>query len=567
MMFARLRLRVCALLFLLPFFAGALLAQLHHVVYAPSDSLFPNPERGFYSHMEVQAEGSPLSLNTLRGVRNTKGQSLILRLYYLKAFRASDLSQAQLTLMETDFSRMREAGVKCILRFAYSQSETEADAPLATVLRHLDQMKPLLETNRDVIAVVQAGFIGAWGEWYYSTNGLNNTNDRRSVVTKILEVLPADRMTQVRTPNYKQAIFTITDPLTELQAYTGIPVARTGHHNDCFLASYDDYGTYQDTSADKAYLSEDTRFTPMGGETCASSQFSGCTNALKELARMHWTYLNADYNSYVLAGWTSGGCMNEVKRRLGYRFQFIDGQYTDSVSQGLGLRVQIRLVNRGWAAPFNLRPVRLVLVKDDDTTAFGAALPVDPRFWGAGDTVDLDFSIGVPQYVSSGQYQLMLSMPDPAEALAPRPEYAIRLANDSVWEWGSGRNSLRHVVTVDPAGGGEAYPDSLIFKPLESLTSVGWNATIPGDAIRLHGNYPNPFNGSTRIVFSVGRRSPVEFQVFDVLGRLVQARTLSDMSPGRHEIPFDAAQLAGGVYFYRLAVHNGHATGRILYLK
>jgi hypothetical protein len=55
--------------------AAAALAQLHQVVYAPVDSLFPNPERGFYSHREVQAEGAALTLNDLRSIRNTKNQS------------------------------------------------------------------------------------------------------------------------------------------------------------------------------------------------------------------------------------------------------------------------------------------------------------------------------------------------------------------------------------------------------------------------------------------------------------------------------------------------------------
>ena len=44
-----------------------------------------------------------------------------------------------------------------------------------------------------------------------------------------------------------------------------------GHHNDCFLASSTDFGTYDDKSVEYPYLTEDTKYTVMGGETCAVS--------------------------------------------------------------------------------------------------------------------------------------------------------------------------------------------------------------------------------------------------------------------------------------------------------
>ena len=57
----------------------------------------------------------------------------------------------------------RKAGIKIILRFAYSIAMDEPDAPLSVILQHLDQLKPILQENKDVIAVLQAGFIGSWG--------------------------------------------------------------------------------------------------------------------------------------------------------------------------------------------------------------------------------------------------------------------------------------------------------------------------------------------------------------------------------------------------------------------
>jgi hypothetical protein len=542
-------------------------AQTDTVHYLPSSDDFPNPERGFYSHREVQAEGSPLTMNDLINVRS-KNQSLILRMYYLKKFRTSDLSAAELNLMSTDFSLMRSAGVKCILRFAYSSSETEADAPLSTILRHLDQLRPVFEANSDVIAVVQAGFIGAWGEWYYSTNGLNNTADRRTVLEKVLTVVPANWMVQVRTPNYKKEIFGITEPLTSTDAFSGTDVSRTGHHNDCFLASYDDYGTYQDTVADKIYLSLDTKFTPMGGETCALSEFSSCENALHELARMHWSFLNRDYNAAVLNPWITDGCMEEVKRRLGYRFEFIKGLYSDSVRPGSGMSIEITFTNTGWAAPFNPRRVEVMLRSLADSSVYFALLPEEPRLWLAGDTNRIIATVGVPANVPAGSYALLLRLSDPSISLRSKPEYCIRFANDSVWGPASGYNALRHIVTVDPSAPGTPYADSLFFRPLNLSQAVpargqGYHPLTP----MLLGNYPNPFNGETAIAYSLPRREHIVIRLYTVLGQEIKTLGDSIQDEGRHDFHVEAKDLASGVYYYTIATTESVQAGRLVLVR
>jgi len=556
--------RTLALGLLVP--AAALMSQTR-VTYQPTNAIFPNPERGFYNHREVQAEGAGLSLTDLLNIR-AQNRTLILRMYYLKKFRTIDLSAKQLTLISGDFAIMRTAGVKCILRFAYSSYESDPDAPLATVLRHLDQLRPILEANSDVIAVVQAGFIGAWGEWYYSTNALNNTNDRRTVLAKILDVLPKNWTVQIRTPNYKKDIFSITAPLTAAEAFSGSQVSRTAHHNDCFLASFDDYGTYQDTVADKLYLSLDTKFVAMGGETCVLSEFCPCSNALLELARMHWSFLNNDYNMTVLNTWVSGGCMDEVRRRLGYRFELTEGTYSDSVRPGGALTLELRIANRGWAAPFNPRSVEVLLRNLADSSMYVAALPEEPRFWFGGDSVTVRATVGVQAPMPTGRYALLLNLNDPSPSLQYRPEYSIRLANDSVWEPATGYNTLRHSVTIDAAASGPAYTDSLVFKPLIKTSSVGdgVRGSLPQGSTLL-GNYPNPFNGQTVIAYTLPRRQHVTVRLHTILGQEVD--TLVDVmeEAGRHDLYVDAGALASGVYIYTVHTETATMVGRMVLVR
>jgi len=139
--------------------------------YVESQEIFPNPERGFVHNYIVYSEGTGLNSNTLSALRNNN-VTMIVRIIYLEKFRDKPLSNAQLTLITQDMATLRNAGMKAVLRFAYTDDMNKPDAPLAIIEQHLDQLKPIFTDNKDVIAFVHAGFIGAWCEWPSSSNGL-----------------------------------------------------------------------------------------------------------------------------------------------------------------------------------------------------------------------------------------------------------------------------------------------------------------------------------------------------------------------------------------------------------
>ena len=80
-------------------------------------------------------------------------------------------------------------------------------------------------------------------------------------------------------------------------------------------------------------------------------------------------------------------------------------------------------------------------------------------------------------------------------------------------------------------------------------------------SITLHQNYPNPFNPSTVISYQLTGNSMVSLRVFDALGREVAVLVDVLKSAGRHQVTFDAARLASGVYYYVLNV--SHSNERI----
>lgn len=437
------------------------------LVYTPSDEIFANPERGFSDYQD-----SKVTTSLAQSLRN-QAVTVIQRIYTIPQFNNRALSDDFLQLVQDDLDAAREGGVKLVLRFSYTDYQNGDDAPLDTILLHIQQLTPVLQDNYDVIAYVEAGFIGAWGEWYYSSNNLNNTTDRRTVLYALLDALPAERCVVVRTPNYKRLIFENNNPLTAEEAFNGSRRARTGAHNDCFLASATDYGTYLDSNieGDKNFLNADNRYLPQGGETCSPSAYSGCANALQDLERMHWSVLNKDYNMDVLNGWVSGGCMDEIKRRLGYRFELQQAVIPDSVKPGGIFRIDFDIKNTGFASPYNERLLEIILRNTADGKTWRLESAADPRFWQSGDSLTETVEGGLPAEISEGNYETLLHLADPIDSLRYRPEYAIRLANENIWEDTTGYNNLGHFLTISTQAAGEIYSGADFFEYFQTKTT------------------------------------------------------------------------------------------------
>ncbi|MCW8824488.1 MAG: T9SS type A sorting domain-containing protein, partial [Ignavibacteriaceae bacterium] len=68
----------------------------------------------------------------------------------------------------------------------------------------------------------------------------------------------------------------------------------------------------------------------------------------------------------------------------------------------------------------------------------------------------------------------------------------------------------------------------------------------------LSPNYPNPFNPSTKIKYSVPKVSFVTLKVYDVLGKEVATLVNEERQQGTYEIEFNGTGLPSGIYFYQL---------------
>ena len=425
--------------------------QMTSVSYKESDAIFANPERGFYKHFDcLKSTASPLTVSAVQTERTVNNVTLFYTGHYLTEFVKSDISEKYLELFRKNMQALRDGGAKCLLRFAYTNSTDKKpyDATPEWVARHIEQLKPIIQEYSDVILCFQSGFIGVWGEGYYTDNFYFNPQNpeqhslRKAVVDAMLDAIPADRQVALRTPMFKKNMYaeSYTDTLTLETAYDGSAKARICAFNDCFGASSDDYGTFNGSKS-REYWKKDTRYTLMGGETCGISDYCKCKQSLKDLEDYHWTYLNRGYNADVLSRWESEGCMDEVKRRLGYRLSLTEVAVPKKPAAGENFRVRIGLKNSGFAAPANPRDVELILVDGNGKQTVYAFKDVDPRYWFANETNFIDKVVKLPAD-ASGKCVLYLNLPDPYKTIHDNPLYSVRLANDNVWDSKTGYNKI-----------------------------------------------------------------------------------------------------------------------------
>lgn len=425
------------------------------VSYSGTSSVISNPDRGFYN--QVQCSTTLMSSTQLQSNRVNNAQSLVMCAFDMGEFLNSPLSQAKLDIFQRNMDVARTSGVKVILRLVYNYTDSGVDAPLPVLLNHLDQLKPYITANKDVISVVQAGLVGSWGEWANSINygqswqmTSQNWTDRGTILNKLLATVPTDRMVQLRTPGFAYRLVS-PNAVTATEAFNGTNKARVGQHNDCFLTTQDDWGTYLNLSVDYPYMEAQTTYTAMGGETCAyRPPRSDCPTATAEMAKFHWSYLNAGYNMTVLDAWKNQGCYNIANQKLGYRFVLKDGKFSNSAKPGGGFFINLNLVNEGYAAPFNSRPVELILRNNSSGAIHRVLLNVDPRRWLPGQSISINQTVTLPSGMENGNYSVLLALPDAESKLKPRPEYSIQLANTGAWEPTTGFNKLNHTVNVAP---------------------------------------------------------------------------------------------------------------------
>jgi len=409
------------------------------VTYQVSNSVINNPERGFYRYTSTGSGGGYNLLNqsTLSGYRTNENITVIQRQFFLRDFITGiPITSTYLTNMQTDFNRIRNAGAKVIVRFTYSSSSsTPVFQPTKTqILSHIQQLTPVINANRDVIVSIQAGFIGKYGEWYYTGSSefgdgnftvLTTTqwNNRKEVMDRMMSSFDSSIPLQVRYIFAKQKM------------YGNTFVGRIGFYNDSFLGTWGDSGTFNvsskfatPTTSDVTYWQNNTVKNPVSGETnMINSPRTDCSNAMTEMNRYNWGLINKDYFPTVISGWQTNGCFSDIQTKIGYKFELISSTISSN-------NILISLKNSGWSNLIRNRKVYLVF--DNNINEYKYEITTTEN-WKKNSIINLSVSLNYP--IPNGTYKLYLHIPDNTNTDV---NYAIQFSNINVWIPQKGYNDL-----------------------------------------------------------------------------------------------------------------------------
>ena len=397
--------------------------------YEPTAALLPNPERGFFTWVadDLASHVDEAALDDAFAA----GHRLVYAQVKLGAWRDTSIPASTLEALRSNLGTITRHGLKVVLRFLYDDTAGGNDATAAQIELHLRQLAPVLAEHAPAIGFLEAGFIGAWGEWHsskhsnsygYMTNpGVTEPEahaNRLRVRDALYASVPVDVPIVFRYP--ADLIRWFPSPLSQ---------ARAGFHDDCFLSGPSDTGTWN-SDDERAFITTLTDRAAFGGETCDGERplRTDCASVLSEGARYHLGFLNHDFFRTFHDAWAMQGCLDELTRRMGPRI-VIDRVTHPARARSGTITLTVTLHNEGWARPQRARPLELRLVRNGEVIAAKTDFTLDDLPPQRTEGTDVTFTVEVPPRQAPSVWELVLAAPDPAVSLAGDPRYAIHFAN------------------------------------------------------------------------------------------------------------------------------------------
>ena len=275
----------------------------------------------------------------------------------------SPFTDAELDRADRILTWFEKHSREVILRITYDtegKGMEHEPSLIKNVAGHMRQLGPVIAAHADNIIVHQGIFVGSWGEMHDSKFLSENS------VCELYETLALACGNKVRiavrTPMQHRFIMKyLTRYMGTGNAYTDTDILRPALYNDAILSSEDDMCTYAGGRAAWAdYQDEVCTYAVCGGEAIHDNPLNDYDNAVKELANMHITYLNRQYDMAVLDKWRSNNGYDYgydyIGRHLGYRFVVTDTAVspdTEEEAGGGSIYINVRIANRGFACVYD----------------------------------------------------------------------------------------------------------------------------------------------------------------------------------------------------------------------
>lgn len=316
-----------------------------------------NPNRGFYHMCRVVLDSGRDSGDSYESMAAAHRQTypddtLVLLEINLGKYRTREIDDTGIENLNKLLSAWEGYDISLIIRFLYDWDGNGPGAEpdgLDTVLGHMAQAGPAIQSHEDLIFCLQGLFVGSWGEMHGTKFG----NNFAELVGALDDAAGGDIFLSVRTPAQLREI---------LKARPGLK-SRLGLFNDGMLGSDTDLGTYDmaDQGAERRTREQELVFqestclsVPNGGEAVINNPYNDFENAVADMSRMRVAYLNNAYDPEVLSKWAGTDLaaygldglsgLDYIERRLGYRLRLEGSGRLDDGS------VYFRFRNDGFGA-------------------------------------------------------------------------------------------------------------------------------------------------------------------------------------------------------------------------
>lgn len=400
-----------------------------------------------------------------------------------------DLDESFFKAWDETFSNCRKNGCMIAMRFRYDDlgKDNPEPASFEQVLHHLEQIKEsgLLEKYKDIIAFVEGGLVGKWGEMH---GGKYVTVDYKArVLEATLQTVPAPIPVTVRTPDIFAEWAGITradlnnyeliESLTTSKYSTTIKENkdRVGLFNDGYMGSINDLGTYSNRLIETDWIGHQAFSNSYyGGEFSGNHDYAKSwetylpQNAIPEMYKTHLSYINCNifpfYKDFTFSeDYSAEGVDNSayygqnvfqfIRDHIGYRFVIRDSKLTAETEQGGNVEVNFKIENTGFA---NVIPqVQSYVVLEKDGVFAYAETDTDCKKWYSCETTDNTLNIKLPDNIPTGEWNILLKLNMATSPnLKQMTERSIRFANENVWDSSIGANYLGTVKVKESAENG-----------------------------------------------------------------------------------------------------------------
>lgn len=416
-----------------------------------------NPERGFYE---------PIGINMQEDnnrVLNPKNNLVHLRVgigaFSSKVNGKDDLkfTDNMLSSLDQTLKNIKQNGGSVIIRFAYDNfnGTKDLEPSLDMILTHIGQLKDLFYNNKDVIAYVELGFFGPWGEMHSSQ--VCTKENVSAAIDAMLSSVPQNIKIGVRTPAYYASWAGVSlDKLNEDITIPESKAYRVGLYNDGYLGSESDLGTFKNREIETIWLSNQAKHTLYGGEVVANYASGTPLNTIeyisKEAFLTHTTYLNIRWNNNVIDSWKNTiyngndelykgkSAFLYINNHLGYRFVLKSSILSTDITIGDNLDGLLKIENVGFGNLVNEKKTTIILTNNE--FIYEISTNIDARTWNSKEINEVPIDIKTPDNIKIGNYKVYLRISQSGNILNDNNYNCLEFANEEIWNEQIGANYI-----------------------------------------------------------------------------------------------------------------------------